>query len=131
MKILSLRAGRLRLDLAPQAGGSIARFTADGSFDLLRPTPAEALAAGQGIESSCYPLVPFSGRIANGRFSFDGVEVVLQPNWSGSRHPIHGDGWMRPWTVERSDERSADIVYEHDARAGWPFRYRARQVFRL
>ena len=93
MKLLSLRSGRLGLDLAPQAGGVIARFTADGSIDLLRPTAPEAIASGRGNDSSCYPLVPFSGRIANGRFVFDGTEIVLKPNWPGVRQPMHGDGW--------------------------------------
>jgi aldose 1-epimerase len=131
MKLLSLRAGRLALDLAPQAGGSIARFTADDSIDLLRPTPPQALASGRGNDSSCYPLVPFSGRIANGRLVFDGTEILLEPNWPGVRHPMHGDGWAKPWTVTRSDEHSAEVVYEHDGRKGWPFRYRARQTYRL
>lgn len=131
MKLLSLRAGRLGLDLAPQSGGAIARFTVDGTFDLLRPTPPQAFASGQGNESSCYPLVPFSGRIADGRLAFDGAEYVLKPNWPGVRHPMHGDGWARPWTVTRSDHRAAEIVYQHDGRDGWPFRYRARQTYRL
>jgi aldose 1-epimerase len=131
MTLLSLRGGRLGLDLAPQAGGSIARFTIDDTFDLLRPTPPQAVASGRGNESSCYPLVPFSGRIANGRFAFDGTEIALEPNWPGVRHPMHGDGWARPWTVTRSDDRSADIAYEHGGREGWPFRYCARQTYRL
>src|SRR6266446_7639578 len=36
MTLLSLRTGRLAVDLAPLAGGSMARFTTDG-IDLLRP----------------------------------------------------------------------------------------------
>lgn len=130
MQLLSLRAGRLALDLAPQAGGSIARFTVDGAIDLLRPQPAHGLA--RGSESACYPLVPFSGRIAHGRLAFDGTEIVLKPNApGGQRHPMHGDGWLHPWAVEGSDRQSAALVYEHDGREGWPFRYRARQVYRL
>ena len=131
MKLLSLRGGRLGLDLAPQAGGAIARFTADGSIDLLRPMSMEALACGHGSESSCYPLVPFSGRIADGRFTFDGAEFVLKPNRPGTRHPIHGDGWLQPWTVTQSDGQAAELVYQHEGREGWPFRYRARQSYRL
>src|SRR5438445_10915715 len=120
MSLLLLRAGRLGLDLAPEAGGSVARFTADGSVDLLRPAAPQALASGRGKDSSCYPLVPFSGRIANGHFTFDGKEIELAPNWPGARHPMHGDGWARPWTVARSDSSSAELVYEHDGREGWP-----------
>lgn len=130
MKLLSLRTGRLGLDLAPQAGGSMARFTADG-VDLLRPTTPQSVDSGRGNNSSCYPLVPFSGRIANGRLVFDGAEIVLKPNWPGVRHPMHGDGWAKPWAVTRSDAHAADIVYEHDGSDGWPFRYRARQAYRL
>lgn len=125
MTTLLLRAGRLALDLAPQAGGSITRF-ACGAGDLMRPS-----ATGSGKDNSCYPLAPFSNRIANGRVAFDGTTIVLAPNWPGLRHPMHGDAWARPWRVVRSDEQAAEIVYEHDGRSGWPFRYRVRQEFRL
>lgn len=126
MTVLSLRAGRLAVDLTPAAGGSIARFaieTGGAAFDLLRPAGGAAMA--------CYPLVPFSNRIANGRLVVGGEEFVLEPNWPGQRHPMHGDGWARPWQVARREVGSAELVYEHDGREGWPFRYRARQVFNL
>jgi aldose 1-epimerase len=128
--LLLLRAGDLSLELAPQAGGSIARFFAHG-VDLLRPTAASTLASGRGNESACYPLVPFSNRIANGRIAFDGESFDLQPNWPGLRHPMHGDGWARPWQVAQSDSNSSELVYEHDGASGWPLRYRASQIFRL
>ncbi len=131
MTLLSLRAGSLAVDLAPSSGGSIVRFTAGESINVLRPASAEAIASGRGNDASCYPLVPFSNRIANGRLAVDGVEIVLEPNWPGVRHPMHGDGWARPWDVERHDAHSAELAYAHDGREGWPFRYRARQSFRL
>lgn len=131
MKLLSLRGGRIGLDLAPQAGGSIARFMVDGSIDLMRPMPPAALASGRGNESSCYPLVPYSGRIAHGHLAFDGVDYALKPNSSVAPHPIHGDGWRWPWTVTQSDGHAAEIVYRHEGREGWPFRYCARQTYRL
>lgn len=131
MTLLSLRAGRLAVDLAPSAGGSIVRFTAGESIDLLRQASADVIASGRGNNASCYPLVPFSNRIANGRLAVDGREIILKPNWPGMRHPMHGDGWARSWEVDRHDGRSADLAYVHDGREGWPFRYRARQSFRL
>lgn len=131
MTLLTLRAGRLGVDLAPEAGGSIARFTVDGTIDLLRPMMPAAIASGRGNESAAYPLVPFSNRIRDGGLAFDGKEIVLAPNWPGQRHPMHGDGWARPWTVARHDAHSAELVYAHDGRDGWPFRYRARQTYHL
>ena len=134
MKILSLRAGRLAVDLAPQSGGSVARFTLDNSFNLLRPATEHALASGHGCDAAAFPLVPYSNRIANGRLAFDGKEILLKNNWPGVPHPMHGDGWARPWTVADAGPHAAEIVLEHapdGERGGWPFRYRARQSYRL
>ena len=134
MTLLSLRAGRLAVDLAPDAGGSIARFALDGIGDLLRPASDAALASGTGKDTACYPLVPFSNRIANGRLAFGGEIFHLEPNWPGVRHPMHGDGWAHAWDVVRQDRTSAELVYLQEAgagAAGWPFRYRARQTFAL
>jgi aldose 1-epimerase len=131
--VLSLRKGRLAVDLAPQAGGSVARFTCDG-VDILRPMTAEAIASGKGNNAALYPLVPFSNRIANGRLAFGDEVYHLARNWPGVRHPMHGDGWAHAWAIERSDETSAEIGYEHEragGQGGWPFRYRARQRYRL
>jgi aldose 1-epimerase len=131
--VLSLRKGRLAVDLAPQAGGSVARFTRDG-IDVLRPMTQETIASGKGNNAALYPLVPFSNRIANGRLAFEGEVYHLARNWPGVGHPMHGDGWAHAWTVERADETSADIVYDHERAGdagGWPFRYRARQRYRL
>ena len=131
MSLLSLRAGRLALDLAPDCGGSIARFAVEGKGDVLRPTPPEALVSGKANNTACYPLVPYSNRIAEGRLNFGGETFMLAANWPGQRHPMHGDGWSRAWSVARSDARSATLIYEHDGLLGWPFRYRTSQSFRL
>ncbi len=134
MTLLSLRAGRLAVDLAPEAGGSIARLALNGVGDLLRPASDAALASGTGKDTACYPLVPFSNRIANGRLAFGDEIIRLDPNWPGVRHPMHGDGWARAWDVVRHDRTSAELAFVHEpgeGTAGWPFRYRARQTFAL
>jgi len=136
--LLSLRAGRLAVDLAPEAGGSIARFTVEGAGndagDLLRPASEAALGSGTGMDTACYPLVPYSNRIANGRLQFEGEVFHLAHNWPGIRHPMHGDGWRHPWQVLHHDRTRAELVYLHECGAAgvdWPFRYRARQYFEL
>lgn len=138
MTLLSLRAGRLAVDLAPQAGGSIARFAVEGackdSGDLLRPATDAALASGTGMDTACYPLVPYSNRVANGRLDFDGEEFQLARNWPGIRHPMHGEGWRHPWQVLHHARTRADLSHLHErggTGADWPFCYRARQSFLL
>jgi len=133
MSLLSLRTGRLAVDLAPASGGSIARFAIDG-VDLLRPMTAVDVASGEGTHASAYPLVPFSNRIKDGRLVFGSETFQLKRNWPGVNHPMHGDGWSHAWQVVRSDAQSAEIAYEHERagdQGGWPFRYRARQAYRL
>lgn len=133
MTLLALRTGPLAVDLAPSAGGSIARFAIDG-MDLLRPMAADDQASGKGIHASAYPLVPFSNRIKDGRLVFGSETFHLARNWPGVNHPMHGDGWSHAWQVLRSDGQSAEIAYEHERAgdtSGWPFRYRARQSYRL
>jgi aldose 1-epimerase len=125
MSLLSLKTGRLAVDLAPASGGSIARFALD-DVDLLRP--------GLGTQGAAYPLVPFSNRIANGELFFEGELIKLETNWPNVRHPMHGDGWDRSWQVDKSDAHSAEISFVHEPLSGrvrWPFRYRARQFYRL
>jgi len=133
MSLLTLRTARLGLDLAPAAGGAIARFTVDGT-DIMRPMAAADIASGKGNNGSSYPLVPFAGRIRDGRLDFQGEQIRLAPNWPGAAHPLHGDGWAHAWQVVQSDRTSAAVTYLHECageQGGWPFRYRAGQHFQL
>jgi aldose 1-epimerase len=133
MTLLALRTGRLGVDLAPAAGGSVARFICD-DIDILRPMTADAIASGKGNDAALYPLVPYSNRIRDGRLLFEGEQFQLARNWPGIGHPMHGDGWAHRWDVVKSDAASAEITYQHERmaeRGGWPFRYRARQHYHL
>lgn len=133
MSLLNLKTGRLAMDLVPASGGAVARFTVDGA-DLMRPMAEADIASGKGNNGASYPLVPYAGRIRDGRFAFQGEPIQLAPNWPGAPHPLHGDGWAAAWEVECSDSTSATLAYLHEragGQGGWPFRYRAWQQFRL
>lgn len=127
MTLLSLRAGRLAVDIDPATGGTLTRFARD-ALDIMRP--------GKGtMNGACYPLVPFSNRIADGRFTFEGRTYPVTTTWPIDRQPLknpmHGDGWSASWQVVQADTTSATIAFERDGVGGWPFRYRAEQSFRL
>ena len=129
-QLLELAAGDLRLVLAPQVGGSIARFERTGGgarTPILRG--AEGVPASV-LDCASFPLVPYCNRIRQGRFEFRGREVRLQPNMKGDPSPLHGQGWLAAWEVEGRSEHEAELVYRH--RGGeWPWDYEARQHFRL
>jgi aldose 1-epimerase len=131
---LSLDADGARAELAPALGGAIASFTLD-VVDVLRPASADARAAANVRGFACYPLVPYSNRIASGRLAFDGRTYSIARNFGDHPHSIHGLGWQRPWSVAAHNGRSALLVLEHAAAgaeaSSWPWPFRATQSFAL
>src|SRR5574340_1088645 len=104
---LHLGDGALELELAPAHGGAIAAFRHKG-FALMRATPP---GTSDVRLFSSYPLVPFSNRIADGRFTFAGrsYELARDPI-TGGAHAIHGEGWQRAWNVAGVTSTSAHLV---------------------
>lgn len=127
--LLTLADGPLEAVLAPACGGGIAALRFEG-HDIMRPADPAALAARDPLGLACFPLVPWSNRIAWGRFGFGGREILLPPNMGDHPHAIHGHGWRCPWTVAEAGARSATLVLDH-APGRWPWRYRATQRFAL
>lgn len=124
--MIALAAGDYRLEIDPGRGGSILAFDWRGE-EVMRRT------CGAGIlDVACFPLVPFSNRIANGRFHTPAGPVVISPNFPNSDHPhpLHGFGWLASWDVaEVGHDR---CVIEHRNEAGeWPWSYAARQTLML
>jgi aldose 1-epimerase len=125
-----LSADKLRLELSPSIGGAISAFEwvdGDRTLPILRKchSPLEKV-----LDAASFPLVPYVNRIRGGRFSFRGQEVQLAPNMAGDPSPLHGQGWLNPWTVEQAGGRAALLSFRH--RAGeWPWNYDARQEFAL
>ena len=125
---LSLQHDRLRCDLAPALGGSIAGLWL-GDIPVLRSTPGPAL--GQARLAGSYPLVPFSNRIGQAAFQWAGERYSLLPNNPPEPHAIHGVGWQHPWTVLQADAQQAQLAYTHQADGGWPFAFAAEQMIKL
>lgn len=124
--MLTLRNNGAVLDLLPEIGGAVSRFAVDG-FDVLRPAPQGAAGV---LDTACFPLVPFSNRIANGRFAFNGEAVHLPRNFGDHPHALHGQGWQSAWKVRSRSPHAATLVFEHAAGA-WPWDYTATQTFAL
>jgi aldose 1-epimerase len=136
---LALRAGDAQIELAPATGGALAGFTYQG-IDVLRPTPATVRAERNVRGHACYPLVPYSNRIANARLTFDDHEYRLQKNFGDHPHSIHGIGWQRRWHVDAIEDDRALLSLVHDPKTApdsatsadghaWPWPFRATQSF--
>ena len=128
--MLTLRAGNLEMVLRPSLGGAIQDFTWSGEgrrVPLMRASRGDAASV---LDMASFPLVPFVNRIRSGRFTFRGREVTLKPNMAGDISPLHGQGWLAPWTVGSVSTHAAELRFVHPA-GEWPWAYEAVQVVTL
>ncbi len=124
---VSLSSDALKVVLDPARGGAIREFSWQ-EFPVFRPTPVDA--NDDPFSFSCFPMVPYANRVAEGRFTFEASEVRLDPNWVGDPNPLHGQGWRAPWSIVDASSSSALLRFE-GGDDDWPWRYRAEQRFNL
>lgn len=125
-----LRCGPLELALSPSIGGAISSFeyVSGGSrAAILRKcnSPLQNV-----LDAASFPLVPFVNRIRGGAFAFRGRSIRLEPNMAGDPSPLHGQGWLNAWSVDKASEARAALSFRHQA-GEWPWSYEARQEFAL
>jgi aldose 1-epimerase len=70
-------------------------------------------------------MVPWAGRIRNGRFTFDGVDYQMPINFAP--HAIHGTGFEQPWEV--TDHESSSVALA--CRLDWVLGGEATQLIEL
>ncbi|MFF3276868.1 aldose 1-epimerase [Streptomyces chrestomyceticus] len=115
-----LAAGDTEVTVDPANGCRLASLRIGGT-ELLR----------QGAKYGSFPMVPWCGRIENGRFR-NGGEVHQMPV-NSPPHAIHGTGRNVAWKTARADDTSAAFTYElldPDA-APWPYPGRVTQLVEL
>jgi aldose 1-epimerase len=127
---LELADGRWRLVVAPSQGGSLLACERDG-LAVLKPT-AQPPAPGRPSVTCChFPMIPFSNRIENGRFSFGGSSIRLAQNVAGSPHALHGQGWRAAWQVIERTRTSCALSFRHAAAPDGPWTYEGRQIISI
>jgi len=123
-----LRDGCITVGIAPDCGGALSRFdvrTGDSLTAVLRPAVEQDPAIRCALGASCFPLVPYGGRLREGRFEFERRRYEFPLNALPERHSSHGDGWCRPWSLTHLDRRNAVMNLEADESA--PFQYECAQ----
>ena len=103
--MLEIENAALSVRILPEAGGGLAGFDWHGRgkpISLMRRCELPSSSQRQRIDPhqlSCYPLLPWSNRIAEGGFHVDGRWIALALNREEEQWPIHGSGWQRAWQV--------------------------------
>lgn len=125
-EIIEISSGQSICGIVPSLGGSLAFWSVNGQ-QMFRPMGA----APTPIYAASFPLVPYSNRIADGRFVLNGKEFHLLPHELAEPHALHGVGWQRKWLVQDRQPDSAVLVLEHEGDKDWPFAFTAFQHIRV
>lgn len=132
--VITLAAGSMRAEVAPAIGGALLSLSRDGA-DIMRPTPADAVATGQVRRTACYPMLPYANRIADGRFLFAGRWHHIPRNTPDITHQLHGLGWQREWVVDEQSDTHVRLRLSHqpatDGQGDWPYAFTAQMAYRL
>lgn len=116
--------------------GQTIRLTADDASLTIDPTGGGRIVSARilgrellvtsglrPIDSGCFPMVPFAGRLRDATLRHAGREWRLPA--TEAPHAIHGTVATRPWRVD--DDRTLSI----DLGPDWPFHGRVTQRFDL
>lgn len=110
IELITIKAGKLRVTIAPEIGGSIASFdveTSRGVTNIFRPLQNFDYDRRRVLDMGCFPLIPYSNRIRDGKFYVGDTQVQIPNNCIPDPHPSHGTGWQNPWQVMSTTENSA------------------------
>ncbi|GHG18690.1 aldose 1-epimerase [Streptomyces albogriseolus] len=113
---ITLTAGDAEVDVLPGNGGRVGGLRL-GGVELLR----------QGERYGCFPMVPWCGRLRDGRFR-DGAAVRQMP-LNAPPHAIHGTARNAPWRTARTSTDEAVLTY--DLTDPWPYPGRVTQQVAL
>ncbi|MET9697022.1 aldose 1-epimerase [Streptomyces sp. NPDC006529] len=115
-----LSAGGAELTVDQKNGCRISSLRVDG-LELLR----------QGDDFGSFPMVPWCGRLGEGRFRDGGV--LHQMPLDHPPHAIHGFGRHAAWSPAGTgaDDARAEASFTYDLAAPWPFPGRVTQTFAL
>lgn len=131
MQRITLDADPLRVCVDPALGATLTEFSLRGPCDdrypLMRRAPDAPAETAQGAS---FLMAPWTNRIRDARFGFDGRTHQLRPNFPDGT-AIHGVVRDAPWRITDRTPASARMVFDSRAHeyANFPFAFAA--VFRV
>ncbi|OLC21910.1 MAG: hypothetical protein AUH33_00730 [Chloroflexi bacterium 13_1_40CM_68_21] len=125
-EVVELRRGAVVAQISPTEGGRIVSLIVGGVERIL--PKASGRESALPTYWGCYPMVPWAGRLAEGRIPTAEGEVRLEPNRPPSA--IHGLCFDKPWRVLGQSAGAVTMACELRG-LGWPFGGEARQTLRL
>ncbi len=129
MDIVTISDAQATVKIAT-SGGLITSYTLADGFEIMRTSQSEGSAPPEPRKSASFPLIPYSNRIKNGTFIFEGKSYTLPLNFGDHPHSLHGIGWTSQWDILAATDTEVTLCYTHNG-DNWPFRFEATQRFSL
>ena len=129
MSMTTLENDTLRVTLDPDRGTSIKAFYARKGDDWL-PLMPDVRQEGSRLPAASFVMAPYSNRIENGTFTFEGQTIQLE---HGERHAMHGDVHSRPWRVAKATTTDLACTFrstDHE-NVNWPWPFEAQAAYSL
>ena len=129
MAVIPLENPYLRVYVDPDQGTSIKGLYARQG-DAWLPLMPDVREQTTRLNASSFLMVPYSNRIENGAFTFQGQAYQLR---EGEQHALHGDVRTRPWTIEHWAATALHCSFhstEHE-NVNWPWPFEARAEYSL
>ncbi len=136
-KEIVLENDKLKLKVVPELGGSISEFSyylQPDWVEVFKSTPERTLAGNDLFSFSSFNLFPYSNRLKNGEFKYQGISYHLpidRPENDG--HALHGETYFRPWTIEEQSPLKIKLSFfsEKFTDLQWPFPFKAEVTYQL
>jgi aldose 1-epimerase len=120
-----ITAGEQRATIV-EVGGGVREYEHDGR-PVLHPYPLEAICDG----AHGAPLIPWPNRLADGRYSFDGVDYQVALTEPDKRNAIHGFLRWRPWRALAHEQGRVVMGARLYPLSGYPFALELEIDYRL
>ncbi|MEH6701809.1 aldose 1-epimerase [Parasphingorhabdus sp.] len=124
--MIELVNGDSKCIVRPETGGSIQSWECDGQ-SMFRPVADASQSGLRATDMGCFPLAPFSNRIADGRFDWNSRPYQLPLNALPEPHAHHGMGWQCPWEVSELSDDKTILSLRHSDLERWPWPFCVQQ----
>lgn len=130
MNVQAIKNEFFTLEILPEWGASVLNLRAASGRPVMREVKLEDVKTSSQCAS--FTLAPYSNRIRDAKFTFDGQEVQLQPTTKDGLSQ-HGDVRNRPWHV--SPVGPARLACDFDScdftDINWPWAFTVRVEYIL
>ncbi len=129
MSEVIINDGNLKSIISPDYGAAVLAlyFSKDDHEIAIMP---DATQKGCKLDASSFLMIPYSNRIENGSFTFEGKNYQLR---NGDKHSIHGDARKRKWNYEKVSDSKVVCLFnsaEHE-NVNWPWPFTAKVEYSI